>query len=147
LVEELGYTLPEGHRERLAATIQAAADWRRDKAHEAQDAHQDKWARERSSRASFALKMLRTFVLFSLSDDDPDLRTFRYSAPEGDHYRLCPEAWYLLSRFCMARGNLMQSGGKPTEAQMRNILRRAEGREQEARAEERRAEILQEGDL
>jgi hypothetical protein len=137
---EQAYTLPAGHRERLAATIEAAADWRRDKAHEAQDAYQDKRARERSNRAFFGLKMLRTFVLFSLPEDDPDLSTFRYSAPHGDRYRICPEAWDVLSRFCMARGNLQESGGKPTEAQMRNVLRRAEGREQEARAEERKAD-------
>jgi hypothetical protein len=143
---EQAYTLPPGHRERLAATIQAVAEWRREKAHEAQDAYQDKWARERSNRAFFALKMLRTFVLFSLLEDDPDLSTFRYSAPQGDRYRICPEAWDLLSRFCMARGNLQESGGKPTEAQLRNVLRRAEGREQEARAEERKADYLAEGD-
>jgi hypothetical protein len=134
-----GYALPEGHRERLAATIQAVIDWRRDKAHEAEDAYQDKWARERSNRAFFALKILRTFILLSLSEDDPDLSTFRYSTPQGDRYRICPEAWDSLSRFCMARGNLQESGGKPTEAQMRNVLRRAEGREQQARAEERKA--------
>lgn len=137
---EQAYALPEGHRERLAATIQAVIDWRRNKAHEAEDAYQDKWARERSNRAFFALKILRTFVLFSLSEDDPDLSTFRYSAPQGDRYRLCPEAWDVLSRFCMARGNLQRSGGKPTEAQMRNVLRRAEGKEQQARAEERKAD-------
>ena len=134
---EQSYTLPAGHRERLAATIQAAADWRRDKAREAEDTYRDRRARERSNRACFALKMLRTFVLFSLPDDDPDLATFRSSNPQGDCYRICPEAWELLSRFCMARGSLHESGGKPTEAQMRNVLRRAEGREQEARAQER----------
>lgn len=107
---------------------------------------QDKWARERSNRAFFALKMLRTFVLFSLPEDDPDLGTFRCSAPQGDRYRICPEALDLLSRFCMARGNLQESGGKPTEAQMRNVLRRAEGREQAARAEERKADHLAESD-
>lgn len=138
------YALPEGHRERLAATIQAIIDWRRDKAHEAEDAHQDKWARERSNRAFFALKILRTFILFSLSEDDPDLGTFRHSAPQCDRYGICPEAWDLLSRFCMARGNLQESGGKPTEAQMRNVLRRAEGREQQARAEERKADDREE---
>jgi hypothetical protein len=137
---------PQGHRDRLAATIQAVIDWRRDKAHEAEDAYQDKWARERSNRAFFALKILRTFVLFSLNDDDPDLGTFRYSAPQGDRYRICPETWDLLSRFCMARGNLQTSGGKPTEARMRNVLRRAEGREQQARAEERKADYREESD-
>lgn len=137
---ERAYALPEGHRERLAATIQAVIDWRRDKAHEAEDAYQDKWARRRSNRAFFALKILRTFVLFSLAEDDPDLGTFRHSAPVGNRYRICPEAWDLLSRFCMAPGNLQQSGGKPTEVQMRNVLRRAEGREQQARAEEREAD-------
>jgi hypothetical protein len=132
------YALPEGHRDRLAATIQAVAQWRLDKAHEAEDVHGDKRALERSNRAFFALKNLRTFVLFSLAEDDPDLGTFRYSTPQGDRYRISPEAWDVLSRFLMARGGLQQSGGKPTEAQMRNVLRRAEGKEGEARAADRR---------
>jgi hypothetical protein len=97
--------------------------------------------------AFFALKVLRTFVLFSLPEDDSDLCTFRYSAPQGDRYRICPEAWDLLSRFCMARGNLQESSGKPTEAQMRNVLRRAEGREQQARAEERKADYREGSDV
>lgn len=123
------YALPQGHRERLAATIQAVVDWRRGKAHEAEDAYQDKWARERSNRAFFALKILRTFVLFSLPDDDPDLGTFRYSAPQDDRYRICPETWDLLSRFCMARGNLQASGGKPTRGtdEKRPSTRRGQG--------------------
>jgi len=133
------YALPEGHRERLVATVQAVIDWRREKAREAEDVHHDKWARERSNRAFFALKILRTFVS-SLPDDDPDLGAFRHSPTQGDRYRICPEAWDLLSRFGMARGNLRMSGGKPTEAQMRNVLRRAEGQEQQARAEERQAD-------
>lgn len=145
MVEQQRYALPDGHRQRLAATIAGVVQWRREKAREALEVHRDKRAGERSNRAAFALKVLHSFVVFSLPEHDPDLAAFSHSAHQGDHYQLCPEALELLSRFCMARGSLSQSGGKPTEAQMRNVLRRAEGMEQRARAEERSIDV-QEGD-
>lgn len=131
-------TPPAGHRERLVATISAVIDWQRDQAHEAQDIHRDKRASERSYRAFSALKQLRNFVLRSLPADDPLLRnTFRYCTPQDDRYQICSEAWEVLSSFCVRKGTTGQNNGKPTEAQMRNVLNRAEGREQEARALQR----------
>jgi hypothetical protein len=126
--------LPAGHQERLAETLRAVANWRRHKAAEALDVYENRQAFKRSKRASFALRTLTAFVR-SLPDDDPDLGTFRHAARQGDRYQICPEAWELLSRFYMNRGvHSERDDAKPTEAQMRNVLRRAEGKEQEHRA-------------
>jgi hypothetical protein len=122
------FRLPDGHRDRLAATIRAVAQWRREKAYAHRD---DKMAHKRSMHSFIALKELAKYVE-TLPEDDPDLGTFRYSTPVDDSYRLSRGAWDRLSRFGMSH-NVHGMDQRPGEAQMRNALRRAEGMEQQHR--------------
>ena len=120
---------PNGsHQPRLVNTIRNTAKWRRSKSYEfAADADEQR----KNRRSMVALQTLANFVE-ALPDADPDLACLRHSAPAGEQYRLCPEALRLLSRFGLNYG--MWHADSPTEAQMRNILRRIEGAEARLRA-------------
>lgn len=129
---------PTDQRRLLATTIRAAADWRAQKADEFAD---DAIAHRRSLRAKQALRTLANFVE-ELADDDLDLNLHALSRVEVREGRLqlTPDAGTLLSRFGLGKGSWQAS--KPTESQMRNVLRRIDGIEaQERRARKERAEL------
>lgn len=117
-------------RRLLVATIRSTADWRGRKA----DEFDDEVARRRSLRAKQALRTLANFV-DDLPDDDPELALYALRRVEEHDSRLglSPDAAALLSRFGLGKGAWQES--KPTEKQMRNVLRRLDGIE----ASERRA--------
>ncbi|MES1194166.1 MAG: hypothetical protein ABUM26_07560 [Solirubrobacterales bacterium] len=123
-------------RRLLASTIRASAQWRRSKADEF--AHDEDAVRE-NSRAAIALKTLANFV-DGLPDGDQDLNLPALSRTEerGGCLVLSHEASVLLSRFGLGGG---WRGGKPSESQMRNMLRRLDGIEaRERKARKERAE-------
>jgi hypothetical protein len=132
---------PGEQRDALVATIRNTADWRRRKAYEFAE---DRCARKASLRAAQALRVLANFVE-GLPDDDPDLTRYalrRVGMIDG-RLALAPDASFLLSRFGVGKGSWQAS--KPTEPQMRNILRRINGVETQKRgmlATRRRGEEL-----
>lgn len=117
-------------QERLVETIRRTAAWRRQKGVEFAD---DDRARRKSFRAASAQRTLANFVA-GLAEDDPDITVFRNSevAGEGTYLALCREGLVMLSRFGMEQG-AWDARSKPSEAQMRNVLRRVNGAEQAAR--------------
>lgn len=126
---------PAEQRLLLAETIRAIANWRAQKAY----AFDDDIGRKRSLRARQALRNLANFVE-AMPDDDPDLNlhALRRTEEHGGRLSLTLDSLTLLSRFGLDRGAWQTT--KPTESQMRNILRRADGSE----AKERRARKLRE---
>lgn len=125
---------PADQRDLLVATIRGTAEWRSRKAYEFVD---DFIAHKRSLRARQALRTLANFVE-SLPDDDPDLHlhALRRADERDGRLRLTPDSVLSLSRFGLDRGAWQAS--KPSENQMRNILRRIDGIE----AKERHADKL-----
>ena len=122
---------PGEQREALVATIRAAADWRWRKAYEYAE---DRCARKASLRARAALRILASFVE-GMADDDPDLALHALGrvGTIGDRLALAPAASTLLSRFGIGKASWQE--GEPTEAQMRNLLRRMDGIEARKRGE------------
>jgi hypothetical protein len=120
-------------RQLLAATIRFVAHWRYEKAHE----FDDPIARKRSLRAEVALRTLANFV-GEMPDDDKDLtlKALRNVEESGDKLILTPECFDMLSRFGLSQSSWSEGG--PTEAQMRNVLRRVDGCEARERAAEKR---------
>lgn len=91
-------------------------------------------------RAGQALRTLANFVEV-LPDDDPDLFLHALQRTDAHDGRLSitTDSFMLLSRFGMDRGAWQAT--KPTESQMRNVLRRIDGIEaQERHARKVRAE-------
>lgn len=125
---------PADQRVLLAATIRDVARWRKGKADEFGD---DTIARKRSLRAKQALKTLANFVE-QMSDDDPDLHLYalRRTNERDGRLSVTLDSLMLLSRFGMDRG--AWQAARPTENQMRNVLRRIDGTE----ARERHARKL-----
>ncbi len=125
------------HRRLLVATIRNAADWRRRKIDEYE--HDDDLRKE-NVRAKKALLTLANFVE-GLPDDDRDLNlhALRRADEHENRLQLTPDSLTLLSRFGLSRGSWQD--GRPTESQMRNVLRRVDGIEaKERRARKERAE-------
>lgn len=121
----------------LVTTIRSTAEWRGQKADEFGN---DAMARKENLRAKQALRALANFVEAML-DDDPDLHLYalRRADERGGRLRLVPDSVFLLSRFGLGKGAWQAS--RPTENQMRNILRRVDGIEaQERHARKLRAE-------
>jgi hypothetical protein len=118
------------HQARVVETIRRTARWRRAKADEYPEYHQE------NVRGASALRTLANFVE-RMPPDDMHLRALRYSERrrDGEAYRLCPEAFDVLSRFGLSRG--AWHSARPTERQMRNVLRRVEGQQQKERHAER----------
>lgn len=117
-------------RHLLVATIRSTAQWRRRKADEFRD---DEDALRHNSRAALALSTLANFVN-KLPDSDPELKLnalTRIDVHEG-RLVLSPDAVVLLSRFGLGYG--AWKNGAPSEAQMRNVLRRLDGIEARERA-------------
>ncbi len=129
---------PADQRLLLAATIRSTAEWRGQKAREFGD---DAIARKRSLRAKLALRTLANFVE-AMPNDDPDLNLHalrRVDERKGE-LRLAPDSFFLLSRFSLDKGAWQAS--KPSESQMRNILRRIDGIEaRERHARKQRADM------
>jgi len=128
---------PADQRVLLATTIRDVAHWRKEKADEFGD---DPIARKRSLRAKQALKTLANFVE-AMPDDDPDLNLYALRRMDERDGRLSitPDSFMLLSRFGMDRG--AWQAARPTESQMRNVLRRIDGIEaRERHARKLRAE-------
>jgi hypothetical protein len=118
----------EVHRQHLAETLRAIAQWRWEQAEKYPD---DPDAVRASRRAGYALKRLANFVL-ELPVDDRDLRALRRQPVRSDgRLQLGREAFKLLSRFGANYGAWQD--GVASEAQMRNVLRRADGAESQAR--------------
>jgi hypothetical protein len=130
-VEEL-----EAHRERLSFTLRKIAYWRYQQSFREGLSRNEKKAQ---LRAELSLRRLANFV-DELSIDDPDLRNFFHcEVTLAGRVDMTRAAFHQLSRFGMNIGAWQQGGG-PAEAQMRNILRRANGHEQRARAAARAEE-------
>lgn len=124
-------------RRLLVATIRGAADWRRGKANEYE--HDDDLRKE-NVRAKKALLTLANFVE-GLPDDDRDLNLYalRRADERDGRLRLTLDSLTLLSRFGLDKRSWQ--GGRPSENQMRNVLRRVDGIEAtERRARKERAE-------
>jgi hypothetical protein len=122
------------HRERVVETIRRTAYWRRSKADQFPEYHRI------NARGATALRVLANFTE-RLEPDDLDLRSWRNSeiTPDGDGYHLHPRALERLARFGLGRGSWQT--GTPTEAQLRNALRRIGGMNaQERREQNERAE-------
>jgi hypothetical protein len=121
----------------LVTTIRGTAEWRGQKADEFGN---DAMARKENLRAKQALRALANFV-DAMQDDDPDLHLYalcRADEREG-RLRLVPDSVFLLSRFGLGKGAWQAS--RPTESQMRNVLRRMDGIEaRERHARKLRAE-------
>lgn len=116
---------PGEQRDALAATIRDSAEWRRRKADEFED---EPVSRKASLRARQALRTLANFVE-ALPDDDPELNLQalrRVESFEGC-LALTDEAKLELSRFGIAKRSWQSS--KPSERQMRKMLRRLDGLE------------------
>jgi hypothetical protein len=125
-------------RRLLAATIRNTAEWRKGKAAEFED-HEE--ARAENLRATHALRALANFVE-ALPDDDADLNlaALRRLDERRGLLWLAPDGLTLLSRFGLNQGTWKAS--KPSEAQLRNVLRRLDGIEaRERRARQQRAEM------
>lgn len=125
-------------RDLLVATIRDEAEWRRRKADQF---CADEIARKRSLRARQALRTLANFVE-GLPDTDPDLKlhALRRVEPREGKLRLTHESVVLLSRFGLKKESWQSS--KPSESQMRNVLRRLDGIEgRERAARKQRAEL------
>jgi hypothetical protein len=124
-------------RRLLVATIRSAADWR---AGRADTFEHDKSAHRENKRAKTALRTLANFGE-RLSDDDRDLElhALRRADERDGRLQLTDDSMALLSRFGINRGSWRDT--RPTESQMRNILRRVDGIEsKERRARRERAE-------
>jgi hypothetical protein len=118
----------EMHRQRLAETLRAIAQWRWEQAEKYPD---DPDAVRASRRAGYALKRLANFVL-ELPIDDRDLRVLRLQPVRSDGtLKLGRASLKILSRFGANFGAWQE--GVASEAQMRNVLRRADGAESQAR--------------
>jgi hypothetical protein len=120
---------PADQRVLLATTIRDIAHWRKEKADEFSD---DAIARKRSLRAKQALKTLANFVE-TLPDDDPDLVLYALRRTDARNGTLLVtlDSLTLLSRFGMNQG--AWQAARPTESQMRNVLRRIDGIEARGR--------------
>jgi hypothetical protein len=116
----------------LAAAMRTTASWRQRKAREYAEDH---IARHRSNRASTALRTAAKFV-DGMDPDDRDLAWLRHVELNRDRLHLCEESNELLSRFGIDPGAWRD--GRPTETQIRNLLRRVSGAESRARADARR---------
>lgn len=119
-------------RRLLVLTIRNTAEWRGQKADEFEG---DAIARKQNLRAKQALRALANFVEV-MPDEDPDLNlhALRRASGHGGRLSLTLDSVYLLSRFGLDKGAWQSS--RPTENQMRNILRRIDGieaRERHAR--------------
>jgi hypothetical protein len=124
---------PQEHRQRVVATLRAIAQWRKEKGYEYDD---DRYAKKRSLRAKAALRRLANFVE-ALPVEDHDLYNLLHVPPTEDgQLQLSADAFALLSRFGMAKG-FNGHDAQASEAQMRNVLRRANGVEQAKRHEAR----------
>jgi hypothetical protein len=124
-------------RRLLAETIRSTARWRRDKSDEFRD---DEKLRRENARVASALRTLANFV-DGLPDDDPDINLYALCRTDEQNGRLhlADEGVVLLSRFGLNQGTWQAS--KPSENQMRNLLRRLDGAETRERAKRnRRAE-------
>jgi hypothetical protein len=124
-------------RSSLVKTIRDTAEWRKRKVEEFDD---DPIARKRSLRAKQALGALANFVE-GMPDDDPDLslHALRRAEERDGRLLLSLDSFTLISRFGMDRGAWQAS--RPTESQMRNVLRRIDGIEaRERHARKLRAE-------
>lgn len=124
-------------RSLLVRTIRDTAEWRKRKVEEFGD---DVIARKRGLRAKQALGALANFVE-AMPDDDPDLSLYALHRVEEQDGKLVltRDSLTLISRFGMDRGAWQAS--RPTERQMRNVLRRVDGIEaQERHARKLRAE-------
>src|ERR1700682_989413 len=124
-------------RRLLVRTIRDTAEWRHRKVEEFSD---DAIARKRSLRAKQALGALANFVE-AMPDGDSDLNLYALHRTEERDGRLllAPDSLTLISRFGMDRGAWQAS--RPTESQMRNVLRRVDGIEaRERHARKLRAE-------
>ncbi len=75
-------------------------------------------------------------LVASLPEDDRDIAWLRHLEISSGRLELCEASLDLLSRFGMDRGAWQQ--GVPTDAQIRNLLRRMDGAEAAARGAERR---------
>ena len=124
-------------RRLLVATIRSVADWRRGKIDEYAN---DAYHRKQNTRAKKALLTLANFVE-RLPDDDRDLALHalhRLEESNGE-LQLTLDGRTMLSQFGLSPGSWHE--GRPTEKQMRNILRRVDGVEaKERRARKERAE-------
>jgi hypothetical protein len=129
---------PAQQRDLLVNTVRFVAEWRHEQAEKYDQAESaDPYSKTRSLRAEAALRGLAEFV-HGLDDDDPllKLRTLRKVEDSGGKLILTPEGFDLLSRFRMSVSTRIESD--PTEAQMRNILKRLDGVEGRERAAEKR---------
>lgn len=128
---------PAEQRAMLVKTIRDVAAWRRQKVEEFGD---DPIARKRGLRAKQALGALANFVE-AMPDEDPELSLYalrRTDERDGGLW-LALDSVTLLSRFGIDRGAWQDS--RPTESQMRNVLRRIDGIEaRERHARKLRAE-------
>jgi hypothetical protein len=125
-------------RRLLVATIRNAADWRMGRADKFEH---NKHAHGENGRAKTALRTLANFVE-GLPDDDRDLNlhALRRADERDDQLQLTDDGMTLLSRFGINRGSWQDT--RPTESQMRNVLRRVDGIEaQERSARKQRAEM------
>ena len=88
-------------------------------------------------RPAAALRTLANFV-DELPDDDADINLYalRRTDERDGRLGLTDDAAVLLSRFGLHRGAWQAS--KPSESQMRNVLRRLDGIEARERAERKR---------
>lgn len=128
---------PTASRDALVETIRATARWRAQVAREHVDDHV---ARRRSHRAMTGLAHLAKHVA-GLDPDDRDLRWLRHLEPRPDGtLTLADESRDLLSRFGMDKGAQNHGRPEPTDAQVRNLLRRMDGAEANERAARRRDE-------
>jgi hypothetical protein len=118
----------EVHRQHLVETLRAIARWRWQQTYEYPD---DPEVVRANRRAEASLKRLANFVL-ALPVDDLDLRVLRLQPVRSDgQLQLGRESFQILSRFGANRG--AWKDGVASDAQMRNVLRRADGAESQAR--------------
>jgi len=116
------------HRLLLAETIRRVSRWRLSVSDEySEEGNKD--AQRQNYRAALALRRLANFVE-ALPEDDRDLNNLR-SCPltrDGRAYHLTEKGSRILSRFWI---NIGAATGvpAPSEAQMRNVLRRVDGAE------------------
>jgi hypothetical protein len=124
-------------RRLLVATIRGAADWR---AGRADKFEHDRNAHRENVRAKTALRTLANFVEGLPDDDrDLDLHALRLADEHDGRLELTDDGMTLLSRFGINIGSWGDT--RPTESQMRNVLRRVDGIEaKERRARKERAE-------
>jgi hypothetical protein len=95
------------------------------------------WVRKRHQGSAHGLRCLSMFVR-SLNEDDLDLRLLRHLDPhpkDSSILFLHSETLHMLRRFWADKG-ARQGQAEPTEAQMRNILRRMDGAEQRWRRDQ-----------